>query len=105
MQPNDFHSNWSSSKLLSTAAIKFPYRENTSVYTNTSRWKDAHMYPSQSDEVVLVLDIEKFLFGGGFARVRTSLLLGQDHVSDVELVARLAGQHTHREREYVCMCE
>ena len=69
------------------------------------------MYPSQSDEVVLVLDIEKFLFGGGFARVRTSLLLGQDHVSDMELVARLAGQHTQRAREreresmYVCVSE
>ena len=42
-----------------------------------------HMYPTERDEVVLILHIEEFFFGERLTRVRASSLLGEDHVSDV----------------------
>ena len=57
------------------------------------------MYPSQCDEIMLVLNIKEFLFGERFARVRSPSLLGEDHVSHVKLVTRLARREIERETD------
>ena len=57
----------------------------------TVYWYITHMYPAECDEVVLILNIKELLFRECLARVRPSSLLGQDHMSHVELVLRLAG--------------
>lgn len=49
------------------------------------------MYPSECDEVVLILYIEQFFLIEGLAGVSLALLLGDDDVRDVQDILRLQG--------------
>ena len=44
------------------------------------------MYPAESDEVVLILDIKELLLTERLTRVRPSLLLRDNDVGDMQLV-------------------
>lgn len=49
----------------------------------------AYMYPAQSDEVILVLDIEEFLLVESLTRIGFPLLLRNNDVGNPQLVLRL----------------
>ena len=58
------------------------------------------MYPSESDEIVLVLNIKELLFVECLTGIRTTSLLGNYNMCEVELVPGLGvGRQRGREGE------